>query len=119
MEEALRLMAVKRDVGRIQVQHDLLRSGSVRLQKQVAQQAVQRLGRVADLVIATGAANQLQPVQCALASQRLIQIALAAQQGQQRIAAQLLVVVEIFIAQRQTVDTLRQHLRQPVLDQQR
>ena len=44
-------------------------------------------GRVADLVIARAAAGQLQPVQRALAGQRLIQLPLAAQQPQQRIAS--------------------------------
>jgi hypothetical protein len=92
VEEALRLMAVKRDAGRIQVQHDLLRPGRVRLQKQLPQQPVQGFGRVADLVITTRAANQFQPVQRALASQRLIQFPLAAQQRQQRVRAQLMVL---------------------------
>ncbi len=85
----------------------------------IRQQTVDRLGRVADLVIALAAAGQLQPVQRALARQRLIQLPLAAEQSQQRIGAQLLVIVEVLVAQRQPVDALRQHLRQPVLDQQR
>ena len=117
MEEALRLMAVDGDVGRIQIQHDLVGRAAVRFQKQVPQQAVQSLGRVADLVIAAGAANQLQPVQRALAGQRITQITPSAEQRQQRIGAQLLMVVEVFIAQRQPIDSLRQHLRQLVLDQ--
>jgi len=112
-------MAVERDVGRVQIEHDLGGRRGVRLQKQVAQQAVQRLGRAADLVVAGAAAGQFQPVQRALARQRLIQIALAAEHRQQRIAAQLLVIVDIFIAQRQPVDALRQHLGKLVLDQQR
>jgi hypothetical protein len=70
-------------------------------------------------VIPTAAANQFQPVQRALTGQRLIQLALAAEQPQQRIRAQLLMIVEVFVAQRQTEDTLRQHLRELVLDQQR
>jgi hypothetical protein len=68
-------------------------------------------------VITTGAPNQFQPVQRALAGQRLLQIAPSAEQRQQRIAAQLLMVVEVFIAQRQSIDALRLHLRQRVLDQ--
>ena len=119
MEEALRLMTVKRDVGGVQVQHDLLRRTAMGFHKQVPQQAVQRLHRVADLVIATAAANQFQTVQRALAGQRLIQIALAAKQPQQRIEAQLLMIAKVFIAQRQTENALRQHLSQLVLDQQR
>ena len=62
-------------------------------------------------MIATAAAHQFQPVQCALAGQRLIQLALAAEQRQQRIRAQLLMIAKILVAQRQTEDALRQHLR--------
>jgi hypothetical protein len=62
-KEALRLMAVERDAGRVQIEHDLLRSARVRLQKQVAQQAVQSIGRVTDLMTAPGAANHFQTVQ--------------------------------------------------------
>ncbi len=79
---------------------------------EIRQQPVDGLGRVADLVIAQAAAGQFQPVQRALAGQRLIQFALAAEQPQQRIRAQLLVIVQVLVAQRQPVDALRQHLRQ-------
>jgi hypothetical protein len=119
VEEALRLMAVERDIGRVQVQHDLGGRRGVRFQKQIPQQPVQRLGRVCDLVIAAAAAGQLQPVQSAFARQLLVQLALAGQQPEKRIRAQLLMIVEVFVAQRQPVDALRQHLRQRVLDQQR
>ena len=118
VEEPLRLMAVERDVGRVQIEHDLSWRCGMRLDEQVRQQTVHRLGRVADLVITPAAAGQLQPVQRALASQRLLQLALAAEQGKQRIGTQLLVIVQVFVAQRQPVDALRQHLRQAVLDQQ-
>ncbi len=84
MKEPLRLMAVERDVGRVQIEHDLLRRRGVRFQVEVRQQPVHRLGRIADLVIAQTAAGQLQPVQRALAGQRLIQFPLAAQKPQQR-----------------------------------
>lgn len=88
-------MALEGDVGRMQVEHDLLWPAAVRRQKQGTQQAIQCRRRVTRLEIATGTANQFQPVHRVLASQRLVQIALAAQQGPQRIAAQLL--VEVFI----------------------
>jgi hypothetical protein len=104
-------MAVKRDVGGIQIQHNLLRHTPIGLQKQLHQQAVQRFSRVADLVIAIAAANQFQPVQSALAGQRPIQLALAAEHRQQWIGAQLLMIAKVFVAQRQTENTLRQHLR--------
>ena len=37
VEETLRLMAVKRDVGRIQIEHDLDRRRGVRLQEKIRQ----------------------------------------------------------------------------------
>ena len=87
VEEALRLMAVKRDIGGVQIEHDLARRRGVRLNEKIRQQPIQGLGGVSDLVIAGGLAGQFQPVQRALAGQSLIQIPLARQQGQQRIAA--------------------------------
>jgi len=87
----------------------------VGLDIKIAQQPVDRLRRVADLVIALAAAHQLQPVQRTLPGQRLFQLALAAEQSQHSIATQLPVVVEVFIAQRQPVDALRKHLCQRVL----
>jgi hypothetical protein len=118
VEEALRLMAVERDVGRVQVEHDLAGRCGGRLEVELRQQSVDGLGRVRDLVIAGVAARQFEPVQRALAGQRLVHFALAAEQRKQRIGAQLLVIVEVFVAQRQPEEALSQHLRQLVLDQQ-
>ncbi len=72
-------MAVERDVGRVQIQHELLGRRGVRLQEQLAQQRVDLLRLVVDLVVPLRAAGQLQPVRRALARQRLIERALAAQ----------------------------------------
>ncbi len=44
-------------------------------------------------------------------------VGLAARRGDHRVALQLVVVVEIFIAQRQAVDPLRQQCRQRMLDE--
>src|SRR2546426_3078890 len=41
---------------------------------------------------------------------------LAPQQSQQRVFAELLVVIQVFVAQRQSVNPLRQHLVQLMLD---
>jgi hypothetical protein len=119
VEEALRLMAIQRDVGRIQIEHDLVGRRTVRFATEIHQQPVDGFSRVADLVIPLTAAHQLQPVQSALAGQRLLQLVLAAEHSQQRIVAQLLMIVQVFIAQRQPVDALREHLHQLVPDQQR
>jgi hypothetical protein len=54
----------------------------------VCQRPVHGFGRVSDLVITQAPTGQLQPVQRALARQRLIQLSLAAEQPKQRIAAQ-------------------------------
>ena len=108
-------MAVERDVGRVQVQHDFGGRRGVRLDVEVSEQPVDGFGRVADLVIASCASHQLQPVQRAFAGQRRFQFPLAAEQSQQRIRAQLLVVVQVLVAQRQPVDALRQHLPDRVL----
>ena len=58
-------------------------------------------------------------VEAAFARQGRIELTLAAQQGHQRIRAQLLMIVQVLVAQRQSVDTLREHLAKLVLDQQR
>jgi len=79
VEEALRLMAVDGDVGGVQIEHDLFRRRGLRLQIDIHQQLIDLLGRVADLVIAGRAPGQLQPVQSALARQRLPQLPLAAE----------------------------------------
>ena len=67
--------------------------------------------RVVDLVVALVPPSKLQPVQRALAGQRLFQLAPPASSHHQRIVAQLLMVVEVLITQRQPVDALREHLR--------
>jgi len=91
----------------------------VRLDEEVAQQPVDGLGRVANLVIAPRAAGQFQPVQLAFFGQWLVKLALSAQHRQQRIAAQLLVIVQVFVAERQSIDALRQHPGEWMRDQQR
>ena len=116
MEEAFRLMTVQRDVGRIQIEHHLAGHHRMRLDVEVYQQPVNGLSRVTDLVITLAAPSQFQPVQRTLARQRLFQLPLAAQHSQQRIGAQLLVIVQILVAKRQPVNPLREHLRQLVLD---
>ncbi len=116
MEEPLRLMAMERDVGRVEIEHNLLGRRCVRLDEQIAQQRVDLLRLVVDLVIALIAARKLQPVQRALARKRLVERPLAAQHRHQRIVPQLLVIVEIFVAQRESEDALREHLAQPVHD---
>ena len=112
-------MAVQRDVGCIQIEHDLGGRFGVRFDEYIDEQSVDLLRLVIDLVIAIAAAGKFQPVQRALASQRIFQLAPARQHGHQRIVAQLLMIVQVLVAQRQPVDALREHLAKLVLDQQR
>jgi hypothetical protein len=113
---------VQRIVGRVQVEHDLARRRSLRLQKNLHQQSVHRFHLQRDLLVALFflplGRSQLQPVQCTLARQRLAPVAppgpalaprirLLGQYCQQRVAPQLLVVVQVFVTERQRVDSLR------------
>ncbi len=91
----------------------------MRLDKQIAQQRVDRRRRVIDLVVTLVAAGQLHPVQRAFAGQGIFQLAPVGQHSHQRIAAQLLMIVQVLVAQSQPVDALRKHLGKLVLDQQR
>ena len=119
MKEPFRLMAVERDVGRVQIEHDLGWRFAVRLDEQIREKRVDLLRRVIDLVVTLAAAGQLQPVQGTFAGQGIFQLAAARQQGHQRIVAQLLMIAKVLVAQRQPVDALPEHLPKLVLDQQR
>lgn len=116
VEKAAFLAAMQRCVGGVQIDNDLRGRGGVRFQKQVYQQRVDRFAVVADLLIALGRCGiprrALQPAQRALADQCRFRFALARQHAYQRIVSQLIVIVEVFVAQRQTVNTLRQHLHE-------
>ena len=57
MKKSLRLMAVERDAGCIQIEHDLLRRLGVRFDEQIAKQRVDLLRRVVDLVVTLAAAG--------------------------------------------------------------
>ncbi len=79
-------MPVERDVGRVEIEHHLLRSLRVRLQIEIHQQFVEGFGRVADLVMTLAAARQFEPVERALAGQRSRQVALARELREDRCA---------------------------------
>ena len=76
------------------------------------------LGRVVDLVIARRCAPaNSSRFSVLLPASGSSNLPLAAEQPQQRIGAQLLMIVEVLVAQRQPVDALREHLGNRVLDQ--
>lgn len=112
VEKTRLLLAVQRRVRGVQVQHDFLRRLGLGFQKNIHQQRVQGLRRVADLVIALRVGlsrrREFQPVQRALTRQGLCEFPLASKQGQQWIVAQFFVIVHILVAQSQSVDALRQ-----------
>lgn len=111
MEEAPLLMPVQRVVGGIEVKDDLLRRPLVRFQEQRHRQRLDRRRVIGDLVVARWfLPAQLQPVQRRLAGHRRTVVApdrkLARQHRHQRIVPQLVMVVEVFIAERDAEDPL-------------
>jgi hypothetical protein len=120
VKEAPLLLAVQFHVGGVQVEHDLLRRRLEGLQKHCDQQRVQAVLPVRDLLVAMRVTiAQFQPVQGALAGQRLVHLRLAGEHVQQRVLSELFVVVEVLVAQRQRIDTLRHHLGDRMGDQNR
>ena len=122
VEEPAFLLAVQRIVRRIEVEHDLPRRPPMRLHEQVDQQVLDRRLVVADLVILRRLrAAQLQTVERALARKRRavrpLRLELAQQHRQQRIMPQMVVIVEILVAQRQAEHPLPTSVRTCVLDQ--
>src|SRR5690606_17130166 len=123
VKEALLLRAVQRRIGRIQIQYDLLGRLRIGVQKQLYEQPLD-CGRVGqDLVIERKPrpGKQLQAVQRALAGKRLavlaLRLELAKQHAKQRILAQLIVIVQILISQRQRKQPLAQQRAHRMLDQ--
>ena len=112
VKEPAFLMAVQRVVGRVEVENDLLgrpsscRSPCVRLEEEVDKQRLDRRRVVADLVIARGRhlARQFQPVQRRFARCRRAVVApgfeLARQHRHQRVVTKLVVIVQVFVAER-------------------
>ena len=100
MKETPLLLPAQRRVDGVDIENDLLGRLGVRFHKHVHQQAVHRCAVTADLLVAVHAAGRtLQPVQRRLAGQRLV------------------VIVEVFLPQRQRVDPLRDQLPDLVFDQ--
>src|SRR5207244_1531837 len=70
-------------------------------------------------ILSVALRRQLQPVERALAGQRLRRISLLNQGRDQRIVTELVVVVEILVTKRQRHHSLADQAPQGVLDQQR
>jgi hypothetical protein len=124
VEEAALLVAVQRIIGRVEVENDPPRWRLVRLEEQVDEQAFDRRTVVADLRVAARRQRRvLEPVERALAGERGAVLAprleLASKRRQHRVVAQLVVVDEILVPQRDPADALHQHGLDGVLDQRR
>jgi len=106
----------------------------VGVEEHIDHQSVNRIGAIDDLLVAVRPirilGRQLQPVQSALARQRVTLIALAATccadgvwladgGGQQGIIAKIIVIIEIFIALNQAQNPLTDQLVDAVLDKTR
>ena len=112
VEKAPLLMAVHGVVGGVQVEDDTAGRAIVRLDKQIDEKIGQSRGVMGDLVIAriAGGRRLLQPVQRGLARQNRTVGALGLeplrQKPQDRIMAQLVVVVDVLVAQGQADNAL-------------
>jgi hypothetical protein len=124
MKEPPLLVTVQRIVGGIHIQHDPLGSPAGTVQESIHQQRVHRLLPVVDplvlLILQPSGPKGFQAVHCALAGQGSTavpampsvvsgSIKLAAHRGQQRIMAQFIMVVGVFIAQADPEHPLAHH----------
>ena len=122
VEEAALLMAVQRIVGGVEIEDDLPRRLKVRIEKEIDQKLLDGRGLMADLVVARGLRPaQLQPVERALARHRRAVLAprreLAGQHRHHRVVAQLVMIIEVLVAQRDPEHPLAHQGRHLVLDQ--
>jgi hypothetical protein len=122
VEEAALLMTMQRVVSGVEIEDDLLRRVAMRLHEQVDQQALDHRRIVADLVIAgRQRPAQFQPVQRRLARHRSAILSpgfeLAGEDRHHRVMAELIVIVEVLIAERQSEHALADQRLDLVLDQ--
>ena len=113
VEEPAFLLAVQRNVGVVEIQHDLARCAFMRFEEKIQKQRIDLRIVTIDLVILRRLSPRrvLQAIERALARQWLAvgpqhRVQLARQHRKRRVLAQLIVIVEVFIAQRQAEDAL-------------
>ncbi len=125
VEEPPFLLTVDWIVGGIEIEHDLFGRLSVRLQEDIDQQRLDRLGHMADLAIPIPAAHRsmLQPVQRRLPGQRrtapLTPFQSTQRRRQRRIVPKIVVVVDVLVAQRNPHNPLAHQPLERVLDARR
>ena len=116
VEKAPFLIPLQWPIGRVHIQHHLLGSLLLGFQKHLHPKFVHTVLPIGDLLVPILCpCAQFHPVQRALARQRLLQLLPARQNTQYRISPQLLVSVPILLAQRQTINPLREHLQNRML----
>jgi hypothetical protein len=122
VKEPAFLMAVQRVVGRVEIENDRLGRACVRLQEEVDEQDRDRRRVMADLVIARGdLARELKPVQRRLARHRravaAASLKLGRQHRHQRIVTKLVVIVQVFVAERDAEHALPDERGDRVFDE--
>ena len=122
VEETLFLMPVQRIVGGVEIEGDLRPRHPMGVEKQVDKQPLDRRRVIADLVVAGRfQPAQFQPVERRFAGQRGTIRAprgkLAAQYRHDRVMAQLVVVDQVLVAQRDPEHPLTHQSRHRVFDQ--
>ena len=109
-------------VGGVEVEDDLTRRSRMRLKEEVDQQAVDGAAVMADFVVARGSNRRvLEPVERALAGKRgtapAFGLELTNERREHGIVAQLIVIDQILVAERDPEHPLRHHGLDGVLDQ--
>ena len=122
VKEPAFLMAMQRVVGGVEVEHDLPGRPCVRLEEQVDEQGLDRRRVVADLVVAgRDLARQFEAVERRLARRRRAVAApsleLARQHRHQRVVTKLVVIVQVFVAERDAEHALPDERGHRVLDE--
>ena len=122
VEEAPFLMPVQRVVGGVKIEDDLFRRARMGVEKEVDEHPLDRRRIMADLVIGRNRrAAQFQPVERRFAGHRRAVLAarrkLAGQHRHDRIVAQLVVIDDVLIAQRDPKEALTNQGAHRVLDQ--
>ena len=122
VEEPPLLMAMQRIVGGVEVENDLSGRLCVRLEEEVDEQGLDRRGFMRDLaVLRRRVAREFQPVQRRFARRRRAVAApslkLARQHRHQRVVTKLVVIVEVFVAERDAEHALADERGDRVLDE--
>ena len=131
MKEPPFLMSMNRIIGRIHIQNDLRLRPRMRIEKLMDHHLINRFRIHHDLLIALGCAGiglgQFQPIQCALAGKRLaavpaldpvltFRIRLTHHHCKPKVGSQLVVIIQVLVAQTYRIRFLRQQVLNRMFD---